>query len=619
MADAARRFVATVKDDAAMPSDREISRRGSVPNAPRRASVGVMQTPKNRRFSLLGRRRTIAAPSINELHIISSDGPQPLLAVPVGSTSALWAVPKGTDPGQLMQPRTVLAHKGALVVTDLRNGRVEAFHPRTGAHIRTIRRIPAPVGLTVLDDYLYVTSWSDHKVHKIRLVHLVPGVAAQEVAAWGGHGIASRQFKCPTGIATVNGELCIVDRRNHRLTFLTTEGEFVRSIGSKGSQPGQFLDPFGVKEHLGVLYVVDAGNSRVQVLTPQGALLDVLTVQDASANLRDLDVSADGKRIYVADRDHNCIHELERATDEEREERAIALKLRREADEIFDSIDVDGSRTLDIDEIKGHFDLKGGAILADATDHDLIEKLCQILDLDGDGLITRDEFYQGFSKFMRVRELQSMRHSRRDSHSEGQKLRPVVDRGRVRYSAVPLANPESWTRKAVLGDDDARAYSPSMRATTPKPSDPATPSPPVSSSPSPVNESVDERLKWQLAKHPPPISATAAVQQQLSSGPSADRGNAPLDRPVASRGVVLLSATDVACRSGSTLMRRTRSRPLPVSFRSEDHLRSVGRGRGPYHLVHIHVNTRVCRYRPARVSVSHSGCGPSADPAGRAP
>jgi hypothetical protein len=296
MADAARRFVATVKDDAAMPSDREISRRGSVPNAPRRASVGVMQTPKNRRFSLLGRHRTIAAPSINELHIISSDGPQPLLAVPVGSTSALWAVPKGTDPGQLMQPRTVLAHKGALVVTDLRNGRVEAFHPRTGAHIRTIRRIPAPVGLTVLDDYLYVTSWSDHKVHKIRLVHLVPGVAAQEVAAWGGHGIASRQFKCPTGIATVNGELCIVDRRNHRLTFLTTEGEFVRSIGSKGSQPGQFLDPFGVKEHLGVLYVVDAGNSRVQVLTPQGALLDVLTVQDASANLRDLDVSADGKK-----------------------------------------------------------------------------------------------------------------------------------------------------------------------------------------------------------------------------------------------------------------------------------------------------------------------------------
>ena len=329
---------------------RRSSNASEMAEAARRASVAVAQIqpkkPRRGTLALIGirrRSREVAAPKQQlgaELHVVSSDGPQPLIGVPIGATAAIWAVKKGTDPGQLMAPRTVVAYNGAIFVSDVRNGRVEAFHPRNGAHLRTVKKMQAPVGMLVHEGHLYVTSWADHRVHKLRLPDggvppararsQQPVWAAEEVAAWGGHGEADGQFKCPSGLAYTNDELVVVDRLNHRLQFFgtrdvlspqehrgirpqgETDGAFrhLRSFGSRGRAPGQFIDPWGVKAHEGLLYVVDSGNSRVQVLTPRGALVDVLTLQNASLGLRDLDISADGKRIYVADRDRCCVHEV---------------------------------------------------------------------------------------------------------------------------------------------------------------------------------------------------------------------------------------------------------------------------------------------------------------------
>ena len=53
---------------------------------------------------------------------------------------------------------------------------------------------------------------------------------------------------------------------NARISVFTSKGDFLRSIGSKGTEPGQFDRPFGLAIRSGVLYVCDYGNSRLQVI-----------------------------------------------------------------------------------------------------------------------------------------------------------------------------------------------------------------------------------------------------------------------------------------------------------------------------------------------------------------
>ena len=57
--------------------------------------------------------------------------------------------------------------------------------------------------------------------------------------------------------------MCIRDR-------FTKDGEFVKSIGSRGNAPGQFSTPHTIAaDAKGNIYVGDRGNRRIQVIDPK--------------------------------------------------------------------------------------------------------------------------------------------------------------------------------------------------------------------------------------------------------------------------------------------------------------------------------------------------------------
>ena len=56
-----------------------------------------------------------------------------------------------------------------------------------------------------------------------------------------------------------DGELNSTHVNNHRVSVLTSEGQFLRSFGTKGAGPGQFNDPRGIAmDKDGLVYVSES-------------------------------------------------------------------------------------------------------------------------------------------------------------------------------------------------------------------------------------------------------------------------------------------------------------------------------------------------------------------------
>ena len=92
--------------------------------------------------------------------------------------------------------------------------------------------------------------------------------ANSAVGAGGGRG---GTFARPTDVTWDNdGDIFVADGYdNSRVAKFTKDGDFVKSIGSRGPAPGQFNTPHTVaSDAKGNIYVGDRGNSRIQVFDP---------------------------------------------------------------------------------------------------------------------------------------------------------------------------------------------------------------------------------------------------------------------------------------------------------------------------------------------------------------
>lgn len=83
-----------------------------------------------------------------------------------------------------------------------------------------------------------------------------------------GHwGKGDGEFSRPQAMVIDTGLIYITDACNHRIDVFTTEGKWVRSMGSTGSGLGQFRFPYGLAEdNEGHLIVCEFGNNRVQMI-----------------------------------------------------------------------------------------------------------------------------------------------------------------------------------------------------------------------------------------------------------------------------------------------------------------------------------------------------------------
>lgn len=87
---------------------------------------------------------------------------------------------------------------------------------------------------------------------------------------FGRWGNGDGEFSRPEMMVIDNGLVYLTDACNHRIDVFTTEGKWVRNMGSTGSGLGQFRFPYGLAEDSeGHLIVTEFGNNRVQMIDKQ--------------------------------------------------------------------------------------------------------------------------------------------------------------------------------------------------------------------------------------------------------------------------------------------------------------------------------------------------------------
>jgi DNA-binding beta-propeller fold protein YncE len=66
---------------------------------------------------------------------------------------------------------------------------------------------------------------------------------------------------------TLNGNIIVADRDNHRIQIFSSDGRFISKFGSKGDGEGQLNDPHGLAlTPDGSICVADFRNNRVQII-----------------------------------------------------------------------------------------------------------------------------------------------------------------------------------------------------------------------------------------------------------------------------------------------------------------------------------------------------------------
>jgi len=234
-----------------------------------------------------------------------------------------------------------------LFVADTTGGVVHAFdlNMRTYkqfADINDNEKLSKPVGLTIVDNWIYVVDSALHQICVFdgrgkfrgrfgsdRLIR-PSGIAFNPeqdelyVSDTGGHiinvfnksgdfirkigtrGIEAGQFNFPTHLwIDKSGRLYVSDTLNYRIQVFSSQGQFLKMFGQQGDHPGNFAHPCGIAtDNLGNIYVTDRQFENVQIFNQQGRILMAFGQEGKQAGQFWLPagIFVDRRnRIYVAD------------------------------------------------------------------------------------------------------------------------------------------------------------------------------------------------------------------------------------------------------------------------------------------------------------------------------
>eukprot|EP00455_Lapot_gusevi_P019114 TRINITY_DN2056_c0_g1_i5.p1 TRINITY_DN2056_c0_g1~~TRINITY_DN2056_c0_g1_i5.p1 ORF type:complete len:365 (+),score=126.34 TRINITY_DN2056_c0_g1_i5:101-1195(+) len=182
----------------------------------------------------------------------------------------------GAAAGDLNAPRSIaLLPGGSVLVGESQNHRLSLFD-RHGNFVRHIGssgsengQLQNPWGFSVdtQNQVVYIADWSNNRVVAFDL-----------------EGNFLRKIGCkflrrPSSVFLArSGHLYVAESDSHRVSVWSTDGEFVRSFGSKGTKPGQLRSPSSVvvdykSDPEGVVYVSEASNHRISAFDTQGNFL----------------------------------------------------------------------------------------------------------------------------------------------------------------------------------------------------------------------------------------------------------------------------------------------------------------------------------------------------------
>lgn len=130
---------------------------------------------------------------------------------------------------------------------------------------------PSGVAVSPWSNHLYVCGMDTHSV-------LVMERTQAKIVG----RLTCEEMLCPIHIAFMKSldEVYITDKWKHCIHVFSKNGEYLRSIGQKGSRMGTFRSPEGIATDNAsqLIYVVDTGNDRIQVIQPDGKFVDQIGV-----------------------------------------------------------------------------------------------------------------------------------------------------------------------------------------------------------------------------------------------------------------------------------------------------------------------------------------------------
>ena len=158
---------------------------------------------------------------------------------------------------------TVHPITGQIFVADTFNNRIQVLNDDlTFSHMFTLhgdKRLNAPCDASLDNDgYLYIADFGNDCITKVT-------TTGEYITRIGSRGSAPGQLRTPSSITIKNNILYITEWGNHRVSIFDTKGHFLHSFDGTTSGK-EFDDPQGIAtDTLGNLYVSDANNNRIVV------------------------------------------------------------------------------------------------------------------------------------------------------------------------------------------------------------------------------------------------------------------------------------------------------------------------------------------------------------------
>ena len=172
---------------------------------------------------------------------------------------------------QVKKPTYITLDKtGNMVVTESGAKCVSVFSP-AGEKLRSFGsgKISNPHSVAVSEDGDIVVASGGHCIQKFTS-------NGEFITTVGTRGSSALEFQSPVGAAfhPLNKKLYVADQCNHRIQVLNPDLTFYNSFGSRGRGNGQLSYPADLAfDDAGNVYVADADNSRIQVFTCDGEFL----------------------------------------------------------------------------------------------------------------------------------------------------------------------------------------------------------------------------------------------------------------------------------------------------------------------------------------------------------
>ena len=174
---------------------------------------------------------------------------------------------------EVKSPRHLAITGNGEIVVAVRNTNCVSVFDCEGHKLRSFGENKAeyPLGVALCSDNTVLVA-SHGQYHRVRRFTL----DGQFIASVGTRGSGHLQFDVPWSVATspTNDKVYVCDTNNHRIQVLNSDFTFSNTFGSRGNNPGQFNHPEDIAvDKDGKIFVADSSNNRIQVFNPSGQII----------------------------------------------------------------------------------------------------------------------------------------------------------------------------------------------------------------------------------------------------------------------------------------------------------------------------------------------------------